>query len=84
MSLFQEMLGKCRSSIVVFKVSHVFLESGLERSTCLSGVRHLAVGACQLVYSAFIVLTFGLVFHGKAFTDCVVRGKRNCCACVFE
>ena len=77
MSIFQ-VLGECRSSIVVFKVSHVFFESGLERSTCLSSVRHLAVGAGQLVYSAFIVLTMSLVFHDEAFTDCVVHGKRNC------
>jgi hypothetical protein len=56
----------------------VFFESGLERSTCLSGVHHFAVGAGQLVYSAFIVLTMSLVFHGEVFTDCVVRGKHNC------
>jgi len=77
-SIFQEVLGECRSSIVVFKVPHVFFESGLERSTCLSGVHHFAVGAGQLVYSAFILLTMSLVFHGEVFTDCVVRGKHNC------
>jgi len=78
MSIFQEVFGECRSSIVVFKVPHVFLESGLERSTCLSCLHHLAVMAGQLVYSAFIVLTMSLVFHGEAFTDSVFCGKHNC------
>jgi hypothetical protein len=37
------------------------LEPDPERSICLSGVRDLAVGAGQLVYSACIIFTLGLV-----------------------
>ena len=83
-SIIQEVLGEFRFPIIVFKISHLFFESGLEWSSCLSGVCHLAVGAGQLVHSAFITLTLGLMFHGEAHADCVVHGKRNCYVRVFE
>jgi len=68
----------------VFKISHVFLQSNIEWSTCLYGVRHLAVGAGKLVHSAFIIHILGLMFHGEVLTNWVVRGKRDRYVCVFE
>ena len=55
------MLGKCRFSIVVLEVSYVFLKPGFEGSTCLARVRHLTVGAGQLVHATFPVFAFGVV-----------------------
>ena len=41
-SIIQEVLGEFRFPIIVLKISHVFLESALEWSSCLTGVRQLA------------------------------------------
>jgi len=52
--------------------------------SCLTGISHLTVGAGQLVHSALLILTLGVMFHGEALADCVIRGKRDCYICVFE
>jgi len=65
-------LGKCRFSIVVLEVSYVLLESSFEGSTCLAHVRHLTVGAGQLVYANFSVFALGVVFLCEVFSDRVV------------
>ena len=35
-------------------------------------------------YTPLLSYLHWVVFHGEAFTDCVVRGKRNCYVCVFK
>jgi hypothetical protein len=39
----------------------VFLEPSFEGSTCLARVRHLTVGAGQLVHATFPVFALGVV-----------------------
>jgi len=77
-------LGKCRFSIVVLEVSYVLLESSFEGSTCLARVRHLTVGAGQLVYATFPVFALGIEFLCEVFSDRVVRCECNCYVRVFK
>jgi len=77
-------LGKYRFYIVVLEVSYVFLKPGFKGCTCLARVRHLTVGAGQLVHATFPVFALGVVFLCEVFSDCVVCCECNCYVHVFK
>jgi hypothetical protein len=62
----------------------VILKPGFEGATCLARVRHLTVGAGQLVHATFSVFALGTVFLCETFSDCVVCCECNCYVRVFK
>ena len=52
------MLGESGFAISIFEIAQVFSEAGVERSSRLSCVLHVAGGAANLVYARFLIFTF--------------------------
>ena len=67
-----------------FLLLYVFLEPSFEGSTCLAHVRHLTVGAGQLVYDTFSIFALGIEFLFEVFSYRVVPCECNCYVRAFK